>query len=68
MSGMHKKKRPHGEGVGPRLLTLAGLQKETPPRGGVGPEMRSTAGFTGTILASTKPLVKAYFSLAGGRT
>lgn len=44
MSGIYKKKRPHGEGVGPRLLTLAESQKETPPGGGVGPEMRSPAG------------------------
>lgn len=56
----HNEKRPRREGVGPRLLALAGPQKETPPGGGVGPEMRSPAGFTGTILLVCGGLVNSF--------
>ncbi|MBZ4685277.1 MAG: hypothetical protein JG774_1022 [Desulfomicrobiaceae bacterium] len=39
-----KQRHPHGEGFGFGQSTAAEPQKETPPEGGVGPEMLSPAG------------------------
>lgn len=53
-----KQKRPHEEGVEPRRLTLAGLEKETLPEGSVGPEMLSPAGFRDWIVRAPRRAVK----------
>lgn len=48
---------------------MNGWQKKRRLReGGVGPEMRSPAGFMRAILASAAPVVKAYLGRKRGRT
>ncbi len=44
----YKEKRPHGEGVGPWLLTMAGHKGKRLHEGGVGPEMLSPVGLEST--------------------